>query len=364
MNKIAWWRTSVGYEELDLIKMAIEGEHLSQGPIVAEFEMKLAEALDIPFVVLTTSGSVALMLAMMALDIGPGDEVIVPDRTWIATAHGPLMVGATVVPVDVNADLPSMNIGEIIKKISPRTKAIMPVHLSGRSENMEALQEIALKFNLKIVEDAAQAMFSKNKNGYLGTQSDIGCFSLGVAKLITIGQGGFLATRNKAIYDKLILIRNHGLLNNFAPTFFQVGCNFRSTDILAAMGLAQLEKGLMRVKKLTMIYQAYAEGLRDLPFLRLLPVNIARGEVPLYVEALSNERDNLVKFLAEREIETRPFLPNVHDAPYIASDKNFLNSENFKRDGITLPSGPDQSLENISRVIHELHQYKSNHLQN
>lgn len=358
MQKISWWRTSVGKEEATRVVDAIADEHLSQGPIVMEFEERLAEALGVPYVVMTTSGSVALLLAVMALDIGRDDEVLVPDRTWIATAHGPLMVGAKVIVVDVLQDIPAMDVSQIRKKITSRTKAIMPVHLNGRADDMEEINSIAREYGLKVIEDAAQAMFSKNASGFLGTQSDIGCFSLGVAKLITTGQGGFVVTRDKGIHEKLILLRNHGLINNFAPTFFRIGCNFRSTDMLAAIGLEQLKRVPGRVARLRTVYKKYEEGIKDLPFIRMLPVKVDDGEVPLYAEVMCEERDRLMEYLASEGIETRPFLPNVHDAPYIESNGKFPKSEMFKKYGMTLPCGPDQPLENVDQVIETIKTFR------
>jgi dTDP-4-amino-4,6-dideoxygalactose transaminase len=358
MQKISWWRTSIGEDEVRSLLNAISHEHLGQGPVVAELERKIGEALGVPYVVLTTSGSVALLLAVMALDIERGDEVIVPNRTWIATAHAPLMVGAKVVIIDVSPDIPVMDASLIRKKINSRTKVIMPVHLNGRADDMDEINTIAKEYGLKVIEDVAQAMFSKNQAGLLGTQSDMGCFSLGVAKLITTGQGGFVVTRDKDIYEKLVLIRNHGLINNFAPTFFRVGCNFRLTDMLAAIGIGQLNHAQERINHVTTIYKMYEDGIKDLPFIRIIPVKTSEGELPLYAEVMSEKRDELMKFLASNGIESRPFLPNVNDAKYIESDGNFPNSEIFKAQGMTLPCGPEQPLENVERVIESIRRFK------
>lgn len=362
MSNISWWKTAIGKEEISLLLEALANEHLSQGPVVAEFERRLSGALEVPYVVLTTSGSVALLLAVMALDIGRDDEVVVPNRTWIATAHAPLIVGAKAVLIDVLADIPAMDVSQIRKKITSRTKAIMPVHLNGRANDMEEINTIAKEYGLKVIEDAAQAMFSKNASGFLGTQSDVGCFSLGIAKLITTGQGGFVVTRDKDTYERLTLIRNHGLINNFAPTFFRIGCNFRLTDILAAIGIAQLKRVPNRVAHLRDIYKRYEEGIKDLSFIRMLPVKVDEGEVPLYAEVMSEERDKLMEFLASNGIETRPFLPSVHESPYIKSNSTVPNSEIFRKQGLTLPCGPDQPMENIDRVIEILNHYKSNEI--
>src|SRR5437773_288088 len=177
-QSISWWRTQFGEEEIRLITEAIANEHISQGPVTADFERRVGETLGVPYVVATTSGSMAILMSLMAAGVGPGDEVIVPNRTWIATAHAPLLLGAKAVLIDVVKDGLVMDVGQLEQKITPRTKAIIPVHLNGRSVNMKEVNRIAGKRSIKVVEDAAQAFCSRNADGFLGIQSFAGCFSL------------------------------------------------------------------------------------------------------------------------------------------------------------------------------------------
>ena len=197
---IPYWRTTFCNGEAEAIVDAIQCEHISQGPIVAEFESKLAAYLGMPYVVTTTSGSTAILMSLLAAGVGQGDEVIVPNRTWIATAHAPYLLGATVKLVDVESDRPIINASLIEGIITERTKAIIPAHMCGRSADMGSINDIAQRYNLLVIEDAAQALGSRNADGYLGTQSDMGCFSLSVAKIISTGQGGFVTTRSEKIY--------------------------------------------------------------------------------------------------------------------------------------------------------------------
>lgn len=358
MNNITWWRTEFGQQEIRNITDAINSEHISQGVITAEFEARLSKALEVPYVVVTTSGSMALLMALMALGVGPGDEVIVPNRTWIATAHAPLMLGAKVVLVDVKSDLPVMDVYQIKKKITQKTKVIMPVHLGGRSVDMEEIRAISKEYGLAVVEDAAQALFSKNKFGYLGTQSDIGCFSLSVAKLISTGQGGFTVTKDKAIYDKLKSIRSHGVNDVINVTYTNPGFNFRFTDIQAAIGLAQLDRLQEKIAGVKAVYARYASVMDKFPFLKFIPVNIEVGEIPLYIEVLSSQRDKLIQFLADYGIGTRPFYPDLDLANYFGPFEKFPNARIFGKQGLFLPCGPTQSLENIDRVIEILRKYQ------
>jgi perosamine synthetase len=348
---VSWWRTNFGDDEARAIAEAIRHEHISQGPVVREFEARLAQYLGVPHVVATTNGSTALLMALMAVGVGPGDEVIVPNRTWISTAHAPALLGATVKLIDVEKDRPIIDAGLIEAAISPRTKAIMPVHLNGRAADMAAIRRIAATHGLAVIEDAAQALGSRNADGLLGTQSDIGCFSLSVAKIIATGQGGFMATRDPALYERLVSIRTHGVTSVINAEWTRLGFNFRFTDILAAIGLVQLEQLQPRIEKVKAIQARYLDAAPALPFLTFLPVDVRAGEVPIYVEALCPERSRLIKFLADRGIETRPFYPDLHHAPYFNSHGAFPRSSIFSEQGVFLPSGPGQSLDVIDGVI-------------
>jgi len=354
MTNVFWWRTHFGEEEINRITDSIRHENLSQGPVTAEFEQRISNSLDIPYVVATTSGSMALLMALLVAGIGPGDEVIVPNRTWIATAHAPLILGAKTVLVDVQADFPSIDVTQIEKQITPRTKAIVPVHLNGRSVAMDEVNRIAKKHDLLVIEDAAQAFCSSNKNGFIGCQSFAGCFSLSVAKLISTGQGGFVVTRSKEVHRKLNLLRTHGVNDLIATSYKQFGFNFRFTDILASIGIEQIRKLPKHIERVKAVYKRYASVLEKFPFLKLIPVNIESGEIPIYVEVLSPERDKLIKYLADNAIQTRPFYPDLDTADYIDCFGDFPNSRKFGRQGLFLPCGPGQSLEDIDRVLEAL----------
>ncbi len=294
----------------------------------------------------------------MALKVGPGDEVIVPNRTWVATAHAAILLGAKVVLVDCLPDIPAMDIAELESKITPRTKAILPVHLNGRAVNMDELNRIARKHKLAVVEDACQALFSKNAAGYLGTQSDIGCFSLGVSKLISTGQGGIAVTRSREIYEQLKLVRNHGVVDNFTDTWNQLGCNFKFTDLLASFGIVQLSLASERIAHVKAVYGRYMAAVAKLNFMQMIPVKVDQGEVPLYVEVFCKERKSLMEFLKVRGIQLRPSLPSLHTSSYFGQGGAFPNSLKFAEQGMYLPCGPSQSLENVDRVIECLNEFK------
>mgnify|MGYP000064826314 FL=1 len=355
---ISWWRTTFGDKEIANISNSIKNENISQGSVTDEFESSIAKALNVPYAVATTSGSMALLMALMALDIKCDDEVIVPNRTWIATAHAPLMLGAKVVLVDVKSDIPIIDESQIRQKITSRTKAIIPVHLNGRAANMKIIRTIAEEYNLHVVEDACQALFSKDPHlGYLGTQSEAGCFSLSVAKLISTGQGGFVVVNKKEIYEKLKLIRTHGITDVVNPIYTQLGFNFRFNDILASIGIAQLTRVQKRISHVKSMYDKYKMGIASLPYIKCIPVDVSGGEVPLYFEVLCDGRERLMEYLSSCGIQTRPFSANLNMAGYLSGTDNYPNSKIFEDQGLVLPCGPGQSLENVDRVLDLLQNY-------
>ena len=357
MNKVSWWRTTFGQEEVQKLGESVAEQHISQGPVTEELESKVAEARGVQYVAATTSGSSALMVALVALGIGRGDEVIIPNRSWISTAHAVFFAGAKAVFVDVLPDVPVIDTSKIREKITPSTKAIMPVHLAGRSCDMDEIRAIADEHDLLVVEDACQALFSRNSSGYLGAQSDAGCFSLAVTKLISTGQGGLIATNNRDTWEALKLVGNNGVADIFTDTWTRSGFNFKYTDLLASFGLVQMTKVSERISHVTELYSRYASALAEFSFLRLIPVNVEAGEIPLYVEVLCDDRQPLIDFLEDQGIQTRALPPDMHLSDYLESTGEFPNSNVFSERGLMLPSGPTQPLESVDRVADALRLY-------
>ena len=358
-SKIVWWRTEFGKPELQALIKAFESENISQGEVTQELEQRLAVLLNVPHVIAVSNGSSALAIALMALGVSAGDEVIVPNRTWIATAHAVHILGAKVVLVDVEDTRPIIDVSQIESVISKKTKVILPVHLNGRPADMVAINEVAKKNGLNVVEDAAQALFSKNQDAYLGTQSDIGCFSLSVTKLISTGQGGFLVTKRDDLADNLRAMRTHGTENVTEPGRWNLpGFNFRITDLQSSIGVAQLSILSKRKKKIIDIYDTYLTGLKECPGIEPIPVSTSQGEIPIYNEFLCDRRNELINRLEHCGISTRPFLPSIFRAKYLLEDGNeFPNSIKYEKYGITLPSGPGQSLSNIQTVVERINQH-------
>ena len=352
---IPWWRTDLGDAEILGLTAAIRGRHINRGPLCEELERRLAEMLGVPHVVVTTSGSVALLMSLLACGVEPGDEVIMPAGAFIAGAHAALLIGAKIRLVDVCAGRPLIDADLIEPAITGRTKVILPVHLNGTACDTVAIREVAGRHGVKVIEDAAQAFTSRGPDGTLGTLADAGAFSMGITKLITTGEGGFIATADEEIDAKLRKLRNHGALVLADNVFDEFGLNFRFNDMLAAVALAQLDKLSEKTEALKRIRAFYCERLAGLAYIRLIDVRVDEGEVPLWTEAVCAERDKVVALLRDRGIGAKPFHPCLAESPHLDATGDFPNAVHFAEHGLFLPSGPDQPQENLTRTADALH---------
>lgn len=351
---IRWWRTDLGRGEAAAVAAAIRSRRINQGPECRRLEEELAKYLDVSHTVLTTSGSTALLLALKAWGIGPGDQVIVPALTFIAPAHAVLWLGAAVRLADVLPHRPLIDPDEVARLVNDRTKAIVAVHLNGRAADIGALRSVVRGRPIAVIEDCAQALGSRSQGRALGTQADAGTFSLSISKLITTGEGGFVATSDPGRYRQLARLRNHGILDLKENVFAEIGFNFRFTDLQAAIGLAQMQKIEQRIAALRAVYRRYREGLDGLHFLRLLDADRPGEQVPLWVEAVCARRPWVLAELRRRGIEAKPFHPCLCDSPHLRAAGSFPNARRFAAEGIILPSGPDQRAADIDRVCDAL----------
>lgn len=356
---IPWWKIDIEDQDKAAVISAMDSCHYSLGPVTQCLETAFAKMLNVKYAVAVNNGSAALLMSLMALGIGPGDEVIVPNRTWIATAHAVKMVGAEAVFCDVQENVPIIDLDAMHKKITRRTRGIIPVSLNGRSVAIDRIHQLAKEYNLFVIEDACQALLSKESNKfYIGTRSHCGCFSFSMAKLLPTGQGGCIVTNDDNLYERLLLIRTQGvsdLIN--CHQFHTFGFNFRITDLQSALALSQLGRLDKRKASLVERYQYYETGLKKLEHVKLIPSDIAAGEVPLYIEVLVMcSRNKIVSQLKEYGIETRPFYPNLNSADYFNDNSNYPNANVFSKSGLVLPCGPNQSFKNIDYVVALLHE--------
>ncbi len=290
----------------------------------------------------------------MALGIGPGDEVIVPDLTFIATANAIRMTGAKAVLCDVLPDDACIDPRAVEKLITPKTKAIVPVHVTGHPADMVALTTLAKKHGLVIVEDAAEALGSSFQGKMLGTWGNAGCFSFSPMKTITTGQGGIAVTRDEAVYHRLIELKDQGRPKRGTggdddhPT---LGYNFKLTNLQAAVGLAQLESFPERMQHQRDIYSWYSEELKGVPGIRIKNFDIAGGVCPQWVDAEVDGRDELNDLLRSHNMHCRNFWHPLHrQTPYKADDAAFPVTIQVSYSSLWLPSALRLTKKDIQSV--------------
>jgi len=259
-----------GPEELEAIREVLATGMLVQGERVAAFEGGLAERLGTPHAVACSSGTAALHLALLALDIGPGDEVIVPAFTYPATGNVVALCGATPVLVDVLPDTFAIDPEQVERHLSPRTRAILPVHPFGLSADFEPLLALAESSGAVLVEDAACALGATWHDRPCGTLGRLGCFSFHPRKAITTAEGGLVATADTELAERVRCLRNHGLVRREGHVdFVEAGLNYRMSEVHAAIGLVQLGKLDAAIADRRRVAAAYRATLADLPWLAL-----------------------------------------------------------------------------------------------
>ena len=355
MNKqIAWWSPQVTDRDHTLVNDVLDSNYINEGEVTTRFEQEVARLLGVKHAIATTSGTAALFLALAGVGVGPGDEVIVPDVTFIATANAVMLTGAKPVLVDVDPITLNMDPEAMSAAITGRTKAILPVHVSGRSANLPVIQEIARSHKLAVVEDAAEAFMSALDGHYLGTIGQAGCLSFSPNKVITTGQGGMVLTNDDAIHGRLRELKDHGRPvrgTGGDDIHYSVGYNFKLTNLQAAVGLGQLSVLQERLERQKQIYRIYTENLRGLPGITLPGFHLETGEIPLWTDALVERRNELDEYLQKRGAHCRRFWFPIHtQAPYRLADDNFPNSTRVMPHAIWLPSAFTLSDEDVLTV--------------
>lgn len=335
----------------------------SQGSFVRRFEAEFAARLGVPHALAVSNGTVALHLALKAFDIGPGDEVIVPDLTFAATINSVLHAGATPVIVDVDPATWNIDPEAVAAVITPRTRAIMPVHLYGQPADMDAIMALADRHGLIVIEDAAEAAGALHKGRPCGAVGHAGTFSFFSNKVITTGEGGMVVFRDDKAAEHGRRLRDHGM--NPAKRYWhdEIGFNYRLTNLQAAIGCAQLEQfdGFLR-RKLAMA-QSYRARLAGIAGLQL-PVEIDgfRNSYWMFsiitdASKLGIDRDELMARLGRAGIETRPLFYPLHAMPpYRAytGNRDFPHADRLSANGISLPSAvtlTDTQIDYICGVI-------------
>jgi perosamine synthetase len=356
-RKIAVAEPMIGERELAYVTDAVRSGWVSSiGKYVTLFEEGIAAASGARYAVATSNGTAALHLALLVMGIGPGDEVIVPSLTFIATANAVRYVGATPVFADSDPDHWCIDPAEIERCISPRTKAIVPVHLYGHPADMDAIVAIARSRGIAIVEDAAEALGTMYRGRPVGAIGDAGVFSFYGNKLVTTGEGGMFVTDDAALADRARLLRDHAMDPQRRYWHGEVGYNFRLTNIQAALGLAQVERMGEFLARKREVARRYGAGLAGVPGVRLQRETAwAQSSWWMSTAELDPtfgvDRDLLARALAARGVDTRPVFLPVHTLPPYRQPIVLHNAQRIARQALTLPSAASLTAEDQDYVI-------------
>jgi perosamine synthetase len=333
----------------------------SSGPFIERFEKAFAEFCDARHAVVTNNGTTALHLALVALGIGAGDEVIVPVLTYVASANAVKYCGAT--PVFADSDSVTMTIdpADAAAKITARTKAIMPVHLYGHPANMEQINALAARHGIPVVEDAAEAHGALCNDRKVGGLGDCGVFSFFGNKIITTGEGGAVVTNNDRLAESLRLYRGQGMDPKRRYWFPVIGYNYRMTNVAAAIGVAQMERVGDYLAARAQVADWYHERLCahrdvfDLPEAAPWATHVYWMYTIILRNAVTAQRDKVIARLAEAGIETRPVFYPMHQLPpYLEENGHYPVADRLAARGINLPTHAGLTENDIDRVVARL----------
>ena len=352
----------IGEEEKRAIMEYLDsGGWLTEFKKTREFEQMITDYVGSKYASVVNNGTISLAIAVMALGIKGGDEVIVPDYTMIASANAVVLVGAKPVLVDIDRTNLCLDLDLVEEAITPKTKAIMLVTINGRYPVMEKFVEFANDNGLFLIEDAAQSLGSRYNRKHLGTFGDVGSFSFSAPKVITTGQGGALVTDNEELYQRLLKIKDFGRVQGGADYHETMGYNFKFTDIQAVIGIEQMKKLNWRVERKKQMYKLYRDLLEDVEGIDFIDTNLEDTSpwfIDILIEKGEKERDKLASFLDEKGIGTRPFYPAIHmQLSYSWVKGDFKNSEFISKRGLWLPSSSFLSDEDIEMVCMEIANY-------
>lgn len=352
--------------ELKYVQQAVETNWISsQGSFIRDFEARFAEACGARFGIACANGTVAMHLALAALGLEPGDEVILPTFTMIATINAVTYCRATPVLVDSEPNYWQMDIEQVAAKITPRTKAILPVHIYGHPVDMDPLMELARRHGITVIEDAAEAHGAEYKGRRCGSLGDAAGFSFYGNKIITTGEGGMITTNNRELARLCWNLRDHAFSTERHFWHRYIGFNYRMTNLQAAVGLAQVEQMASLVEARRRNAAEYTSRLQDIPGLTLPPqAPWAKNVYWMYGILVDREqfgmsRDELRQALAEHGVETRTFFIPMHCQPVYwqtFKGQRYPVAERLCRDGMYLPSASSLTLAEIEYVTDVIRQ--------
>jgi perosamine synthetase len=310
-------------EEFLAMEDCFTGNWITEGPKAEEFIARLKALLDVKYAVLAPNGTLAIYLALRALGIERGDEVIVPDFTFIAAANAVEMAGAIPIFVDVREGTLQIDISKCARLLTPKTVAIMPVPVFGSTPDYDEIMAFAKQHGLLVIEDACESLGVKFNGQSAGTFGDAGCYSFFADKTLTTGEGGLVVTNREDIHQKLLFLRNQGRLNRGSYVHPEIGYNFRMTDFQCAIGLVQLAKFDRIVERKVEIAEHYRGRFANTAEVRLTGVEPRSTYIPFRVTILAERARELMEFLGGRGVQTRSFFYPLHKQPCFESLKRY-----------------------------------------
>lgn len=350
MAKYPVARPSIGHREVSAVVASLGAGRLTQGEAVARFEQEFARYVGARYAVMCSSGTAALHLALLASGVQPGDDVLIPNITYVATANAVAYCGARPVPVDVRMDTWNIDLVDAASKMTARTTAILPVHLYGVPCDMHAMMAFAQAHALNIIEDAAESLGAMWGGTHTGTIGTAGIFSFYANKIITTGEGGCVVTNSPSVAARVRLLRGQGMDPDRRYWHPVRGFNYRMTDVAACIGLAQLERiedFLTRRRAVCAAYQSAA----------LLDTSQDADSAPWMYTGLvpeDRERGEIMAALAAMGIETRPAFVPIHLLPMYAGHRPFPVSVDIGVRGMSLPTYPELETHDVEYIIDAL----------
>lgn len=357
MTFIPVYQPDISGNEKRYVNDCLDSNWISSiGSYIERFEQICANFAGVPHAIGVSNGTVALHLAMHCLDIGPGDEVIVPTFTYIASVNTIAQTGATPVFVDCRADDWLIDPADVEAKITSRTKAIMAVHLYGSICDMAALRAIADRRGLKIIEDCAEALGSSLDGRHAGTFGDVATFSFFGNKTVTTGEGGMVMTNDDRLGARMRKVKGQGQSLERRYWHEEIGFNYRLTNICAAIGVAQMERVeeiLERKREIANLYREMLSGY-DLVFQQRKPGQMSSEWLVSLLLPEGADRDGIMKAMVEKGVDSRPVFYCAHHMPMFRSPAVFAVSEDIASRGISLPSFPGLSNDDVATVAKAL----------
>lgn len=352
MEFIHQMEPSIDHKEIDAVSEYLKSNPwLTEFKKTEEFESLICQYSKAKHCIIVNNGTVSLTLALQALNVKAGDEVIVPDLSMIATPNSAVMFGATIKFVDVEKDTLCMDINKAKDAITNKTKALIYVSLNGRSGDLNAVRKLCDDHNIAMLEDSAQSLGSFYNQKHLGTFGHIGSISFSSQKIITTGQGGALITNDDGLAVKLRKLKDFGRVRAGIDIHEEIGYNFKFTDLLAVIGCEQMKKLNDRVKRKKEIYSLYAKELGNIKEIEFVPVDLSRT-APWFVDVYINNPDELQSYLKENKIGSRRVYPPMHSQKAYAEYNHlqFPVTEYYSTRGLWLPSSSNLSDEKIKYI--------------